>query len=60
MTDDKVMIPLNNYNGWNLPFAYNVNISSADDKVFPIGQYLLEFDPTATFSVIFIETEIER
>ena len=49
-------IPLDNYNGWNLPFAQSVNISSANDEVFPIGKYLLEFDPTAAFSVIFIET----
>ena len=60
VTDDSVTIPLENYNGWNLPFAHNANIKTADpEKVFPIGQYLLEVDPTAMFSVVFIETGLE-
>ena len=36
--DDEIIIPLENYNGWNLPFAQSVDVSSADSsEMFPIG-----------------------
>ena len=62
--DDTFQFALENYNNWNLPFAKTFKISPGleDDKVtlvpFPKDSYLLEMDPSAYFSIIFVDTSL--
>ena len=50
---------LENYNEWNLPFAFtfDVNATNADDT-FPSNAYQMEMDPSAIFSIIFLDTTL--
>jgi hypothetical protein len=51
---------LENYNGWNVPFAKTVEIYNTDSvgSEFPKSQYLLSVDPSAYFTVVFVESII--
>ena len=54
-------VPLINYNKWNLPFARNFTIESNDDSStvdFPTGTYIMNLNPAAFFSVIFLDSEL--
>ena len=58
---------LEDYNGWNLPFSKKMKIQPSDvfngqvdidtDMDFPTGEYQMEVDPTAYFSIIWIGEE---
>ena len=49
---------LENYNAWNLPFGKTVEISSRDGGAhqhdFPGDRYLMEVDPAALFSILWL------
>jgi len=52
-------MPLESYNNWNLPFASTFSIEPKDSTVkFPKGNYQLEMDPSAYFSIIFVDTTL--
>lgn len=55
-----VTMPLENYNDWNLPFAmtFSVASTSTSQNNFPTDKYLLEMDPGAIFSIIFVDTTL--
>ena len=60
MTATTNVVPLENYNDWNLPFAKTVTISAADGETqsFPTSKYLVELDPASYFSIIFVDTSL--
>ena len=51
-------LPLKDYNGWNLPFALNMTVAPASSETmeFPTDSYLMGCNPTAFFSIIFLES----
>ena len=52
-------IALQNYNGWDLPFAKDIKISPKDAEAnFPTSKYLLGLNPAAFFSIIFVDTSL--
>jgi len=52
-------MPLEDYNSWNLPFAKSFTVCANDTTdSFPTNKYLLEVDPAAFFSVIFVDTTL--
>ena len=54
------MWELETYNSWDLPFAKSVTINGTDSLSanLPLSNYLLSVDPSAYFSVIFVEQDI--
>ena len=50
------------YNEWNLPFTFSLNMQAADadssTSNFPKANYLLSTQPSAVFSVVFVDTNI--
>lgn len=52
---------LENYNDWNLPFSKTIELQSNNNTFnFPKSNYILELDPSAYFSVVFTDLDIER
>ena len=55
-SDIEITWELENYNGWNLPFGMTVRLENSDpDQTEKLtqGDYKLEVDPSAYFSVLF-------
>jgi len=53
-------MPLENYNDWNLPFSMTFSVAAVDQTSsdFPTNKYQLEMDPSAFFSIIFVDTTL--
>jgi hypothetical protein len=52
-------VPLINYNKWNLPLARNFTLEDPTTGTdFPKGSYVLGLNPSAFFSVIFLDSEL--
>ena len=60
--DDEFFWQLENYNGWNLPFAKRCEIVGRTDGDHPhnlaTNTYVMEVDSSAFFSVIFLTEEV--
>lgn len=52
---------LEDYNGWNLPFAKTVEIKGrtggSHEHLLGANSYLMEVDPSALFTVLFLEPD---
>ena len=58
---DSVIWELENYNGWNLPFKKTFELEALDPSInFPLSNYNLEIDPSAYFSVVFTDLDINK
>ena len=50
---------MENYNDWNLPFAFTFIVEDSElTGNFPTNTYQLEADPSAYFSIIFVDTSL--
>ena len=59
--DSTKTIKLQNYNEWNLPFAATFQIEASEDEPtyqVPQGKYLLEIDPAAFFTILFVDASL--
>ena len=56
----EIRMALETYNGWDLPFAKFFQIAAKDptQATFPSDNYLLAMNPSAFFSVIFVDTSL--
>jgi len=57
----EVIWSLENYNGWNMPFAKTLEVYGTDIRsaTFPISNYLVSVDPSAYYTVIFVQADIK-
>ena len=60
---NKITWQLEDYNGWNLPFAKTVEIQGRTDNlgdyphVLALKNYIMRVDPSAIFSILFLEKD---
>ena len=52
-TED-VIWNMHNYNGWDVPFAKTVYFNSTESEEFPTANYIMNIDPNAYFSLVFV------
>ena len=60
---NKIIWQLEDYNGWNLPFAKTVEIQGRTDgkgdypHILALKNYKMRVDPSAIFSILFLESD---